>query len=67
MRLVPASLQPYVSKAIEFFQIHEEDAALHTFLLYLNTLKNKDSLSKVNICVKNRHTFVGDQEFCQNA
>lgn len=39
MRLVPASLQSYVSKAIKFFQVHEEDAALHTFLLYLDTLK----------------------------
>lgn len=39
MRLVPASLQPYVSKAIKFFQIHEEYAALHTFLLYLDTLR----------------------------
>lgn len=39
MRLVPASLQSYVSEAIKFFQIHEEDAALHTFLLHLDTLR----------------------------
>lgn len=39
MRLVPASLQSYVSKAIKFFQIHEEDAALHMFLLDLDTLR----------------------------
>lgn len=39
MCLVPAPLQSYVSKAIKFFQIHEEDAALHTFLLHLDTLR----------------------------
>lgn len=39
MRLVSASLQTHVSKTIEFFQIHEEDAALHASIFHLGTLE----------------------------
>lgn len=55
MRLVPASLQPYVSKTIKFFQIHEEDAALHTFLLYLDTLTT-NTVYHINLCITNTGT-----------
>lgn len=71
MRLVPASLQPYVSKAIKFFQIHEEDAALHTFLLYLHTLRTNtvDKNSRFVLKIKGLglgFKLVWIPEFCQD-
>ncbi len=38
MCLVSASLQSHMSQTIEFLQIHEVDAALHTSLLHLSIL-----------------------------
>lgn len=58
MRLVPASLQSYVSEAIKFFQIHEEDAALHTFLLHLDTLRADVNVIDSHLHLEHRHKFV---------
>ena len=44
MRLVSASLQSHMSQTVELFQIHEVDAALHTSLLNLCTLRIKGLL-----------------------
>lgn len=41
MCLISSSLESHMSKSVEFFQVHEEDAALHAFLLHLHTLKIK--------------------------
>lgn len=57
MGLVSASLQPYVSQAIEFFQIHEKDAALHTFLLHLHTLRTKNVIRIHHLHKQNIHIF----------
>lgn len=41
MCLISSSLESHMSKSVEFFQVHEVDAALHAFLLHLHTLKIK--------------------------
>lgn len=71
MRLVPASLQPHVSKAIKFFQIHEEDAALHAFLLYLHTLRTNTVDENSTFVLKIKGLGFGFKlvwvpEFCQD-